>query len=64
MPKMALYTAAVVFALVSLLHWVRYFVGAEITIGRAVFPISGPLIILGIISAGLATWMILANRRI
>ncbi len=63
MPKVALYTAAVVFALVSLLHWVRYFLGTEINVGSAVVPISASLI-LGIISACLAAWMIFASRKI
>ncbi len=63
MPKVALYTAAVVFALVSVLHWVRYFLGTEIRVGSAVVPISASLI-LGIISACLAAWMIFASRKI
>jgi hypothetical protein len=63
MPKVALYTAAVIFALVSVLHWVRYFLETEIIIGDTVFPISGSLI-LGIVAAVLAAWMIIATRNI
>ncbi len=63
MPKVALSAAAVVFALVSFLHWVRYFLGTEINVGSAVVPISASLI-LGIISACLAAWMIFASRKI
>jgi hypothetical protein len=63
MPKAALYTAGTVFAVVSALHWVRYFLETEIIIGGTVFPISGSLI-LGIVAAGLAAWMIYASRKI
>ena len=38
MPKTALYTAAAVFAVVSALHWVRYALGSEITVGGSAFP--------------------------
>ncbi len=58
-----LYTAATVFGLVSLLHWVRYFLRTEITVGSAAIPVSASLIF-GIIAAGLAVWMIFASRRI
>ncbi len=63
MPKIALYTAAVIFALVSLLHWVRYFLETDLTIGSTVFPVSGSLI-LGIVAATLGGWMIFASRKI
>ncbi len=63
MPKLALHTAAAVFALVSLLHGVRFVLGTEVTFGGAVFPVSGALI-LGIVSAGLAAWMIFAGRKV
>ncbi len=62
MPKVALTAAAVVFAAVSVLHWVRYFMAVEITVGGAVVPNSTSLI-LGIIAAVLAAWMILASRK-
>ncbi len=63
MPKVALTAAAVIFAAVSVLHWVRYFLGTEATIGGSVFPVSGSLIA-GIVAAVLAAWMILASRKI
>ncbi len=62
MPKSALYTAGVIFAVVSTLHWVRYFVGSEITIAGTAFPVSGSLIG-GIVAAVLAAWMIFAGRK-
>ena len=62
MPKVALYTAAVIFAAVSVLHWVRYFLGAEVTIGGAVVS-NFTSLILGIVAAVLAVWMILASRK-
>ncbi len=62
MPKVALYTAAVIFAAVSVLHWVRYFLGVEVTIGGAVVS-NFTSLILGIVAAVLAVWMILASRK-
>ena len=63
MPKIALYTAAVIFALVSLLHWVRYFLVTDLTIGSTMFPVFGSLI-LGVVAAVLAAWMLFASRKI
>ncbi len=63
MPKSALYTAGVVFAVVSALHGVRYALGSEITIGGSAFPLSGSLIA-GIVAAVLAAWMLFAGRKI
>ncbi len=63
MPKSALCTAAAIFGLVSLLHWVRYFLGTELTIGSTVFPVTGSLI-LGVVAAVLAAWMFFAGRKI
>ncbi|MEE8506192.1 MAG: hypothetical protein V3S40_08235 [Kiloniellales bacterium] len=63
MPKVALYTAAVIFAAVSILHWVRYFLGSEVTIGGAVVS-NFTSLIAGIVAAVLAAWMILASRKI
>ncbi len=63
MPKAALYTAGVIFAVVSALHWVRYVLGSEITIAGTVFPVSGS-IVLGLVAAALAVWMILAGRKL
>ncbi|MEE8188625.1 MAG: hypothetical protein V3T80_05405 [Kiloniellales bacterium] len=62
MPKVALYAAAAIFALVSLVHWVRYFLGTEVSIGGSAFPVSGSLIA-GIVAAVLAAWMIFASRK-
>ncbi len=63
MPKAALYTAGVIFALVSVLHWLRYALGSEISIGGNAFPVSGSLV-LGLVAAALAAWMILAGRKL
>jgi hypothetical protein len=63
MPKAALYTAAAIFAVVSALHWVRYALGSEVTIGGTAFPVSGSLIA-GIAAAALAAWMIFAGRNV
>ena len=63
MPKAALYTAGVIFALVSVLHWLRYAQGSEVTIAGTAFPLSGSLIG-GIVAAALAAWMIFAGRKI
>ncbi len=63
MPKAALYTAGAVFALVSVLHWVRYALESEITFDGSAFPVSGS-IVLGLVAAVLAAWMILAGRKI
>ena len=63
MPKAALYTAGVIFALVSVLHWLRYALGSEISIGGSAFPVSGSLV-LGLVAAALAAWMILAGRKL
>ncbi len=63
MPKLALHTAAAVFILVSLIHWVRFILGTEATLGGAVLPVSASLV-LGIVSAGLAAWMIFASRKV
>ncbi len=62
MPKAALYTAGAVFAVVSALHWVRYVLDSEITIGGTAFPVSGSLIA-GVVVAVLAAWMIFAGRK-
>ena len=63
MPKIALYTAAVIFTLVSLLHWARFFLGTDLMIGSTMFPVFGSLI-LGVVAAVLAAWMLFASRKI
>ena len=62
MKQPALYAAAVIFAVVSLAHWVRYFLGGEITVGGSVVPLSLSLWA-GVAAAGLAAWMTAAARR-
>ncbi len=62
MPKSALYTAGVIFAVVSALHLVRYFLGSEVSIAGTAFPVSGSLIG-GIVAAVLAAWMIFTGRN-
>ena len=39
MTKLALYTAGVIFAVVSALHLVRYFLGSEVSIAGSTFPV-------------------------
>ncbi len=63
MPNGALYTAGAVFAVVSAVHWVRYALESEITIGGTAFPVSGSLIA-GIVAAVLAAWMLFAGRKV
>ncbi len=63
MPKLALHTAGAVFTLVALLHWVRFVLGTQATLGGAVLPVSASLG-LGVVSAGLETWMIFASRKV
>ncbi len=62
MEKSALYTAAVIFAAVSALHWVRVFNKTEIVIGDASLPLWVSLAG-GVVSALLALWMAVAGRR-
>ena len=62
MKQPALYTSAAVFAVVSLAHWVRYFMGWEITVGGTAVPLSLSLWA-GVAAAGLAAWMTAAARR-
>ncbi len=61
MQKPALYTAAVIFAIVGIAHWVRYFLGTEFILGATAIPLSVSLIA-GIVLALLTGWMILAAR--
>ena len=63
MPKFALYTSAVIFAVVSLFHWVRLALGTKVVIGAAGIPLTVSLVA-GIVSAGLAVWMVLASQKI
>ncbi len=61
MQKPALYTAAVIFAIVGIAHWVRYFLGTEFILGVTAIPLSVSLIA-GIVLAVLTVWMVLAAR--
>ena len=58
----ALYTAAVIFAVIALLHLIRYFLDTEIVVGGVVVPVLASLPA-GIVLVILAGWMILAARR-
>ena len=62
MKNAALYTAASVFALVSLAHWVRFFRADEVLIGAFSVPVSWSLA-LGLVILALAAWMFTAARR-
>ncbi len=61
MPRPALYAAAVIFAIVGIAHFVRYFLGVKFIPGATAIPLSVSLIA-GIVLAVLTVWMILAAR--
>ena len=61
MQKPALYTAAVIFAIVGIAHFVRYFLRLEFILGATAIPLSVSLIA-GIVLVVLTGWMILAAR--
>ena len=62
MQKAALYTATVVFFVVSLAHLLRYVAETEIVVGRFVGPVSLSLVV-GLVIMGLAHWLFVAGRR-
>ena len=62
MKQTALYTAAIIFALFSLAHWIRFFSGTEVIIGSTVISLELS-IVAGLISAALAIWMVMAARK-
>ena len=62
MKQTALYTAAIIFALFSLAHWICFFSGAEVIIGSTVISLELS-IVTGLISAALAVWMVMAARK-
>ena len=62
MQQTALYTSAVIFALVSLAHWVRLFLGTQVVIGDTSIPL-GLSVVTGLVSAALAVWMVMAARK-
>ena len=63
MEKSALYTAAVIFAAVSALHWLRVLWKTEIVIGAASLPLWVSLAG-GVVCALLVVWMVAAGRRL
>lgn len=62
MHRPALYTAAAIFAVVALVHLIRFLAASEVVIGGVSIPVwlSLPA---AVILAGLALWMIVAARR-
>ena len=60
-PKVALYVAAAVFALVAVVHAVFFVLGTEVLVGGSLFREIN-LIALAILSAALAGWMVIASR--
>ncbi len=62
MRKSALITAAVIFALVGVIHLIRYALAIEVTAGGAVIPV-WPSLPIGIGVIALALWMAVAGRR-
>ena len=61
MQKAALYAAAVIFAIVGIVHLARYFLRLELVVGATAIPLSVSLIA-GIVLAVLAVWRIRAAR--
>ena len=61
MQKPALYTASVIFAIVGIAHFVRYFLGAKLVVGATAIPLLVSLIA-GIVLAVLTVWMVRAAR--
>jgi hypothetical protein len=63
LPKIALYVSAIVFALVALLFGLLFVFEVDVLVGRAFYrPIS--LLGIGVFSAVLAVWMLIASRDI
>ncbi len=61
MQKPALYTASLIFAIVAIAHFVRYFLRLELVVGSVAIPLSVS-IIAGIVAVVLAVWMVRAAR--
>ncbi|MDP7191239.1 MAG: hypothetical protein QF553_05160 [Alphaproteobacteria bacterium] len=51
-----------IFAFVSLAHWVRLFLGTQVVIGDTSIPL-GLSVVTGLVSAALAVWMVMAARK-
>jgi hypothetical protein len=62
MHKPALYTATVVFLVVSLAHLLRFVAETEVVVSGVVIPVSLSLVV-GLVSMGLALWLFVAGRR-
>jgi hypothetical protein len=62
MQQTALYTSAVIFAFVSLAHWVRLFLSTQVVIGDTPIPL-GLSVVTGLVSAALAVWMVMVARK-
>ncbi len=62
MQRPALYTAAVIFTAIALLHLIRFFRDTEIVVGGVIVPVLASLPA-GIVLVLLALWMVLAARR-
>ncbi len=61
MQKAALYAASVIFAIVGVVHFVRYFLRLEVVVGATAIPLLVSLIA-GMVLVVLTVWMILAAR--
>ena len=61
MQKAALYAAAVIFAIVGIVHFARYFLRPKLVVGATAIPLYVSLIA-EIVLAVLTVWMILAAR--
>ncbi len=61
MQKPPLYTAAAIFTVVAVAHWLRYVLGIQVMVGGFVVPMY-PSLIAGIALAALVIWLIKAAR--
>jgi hypothetical protein len=62
MRKAPLYTSAVIFGLVGIIHLARYSLATEVTVGGTVIPV-WPSLAIGVGLILLALWMGHAGRR-
>lgn len=61
MQKAPLYTAAAIFTVVAVAHWLRFFLGIKVMVGGLVVPMY-PSLIAGIALVALVWWLIKAAR--
>lgn len=61
MKTLALNTAGIIFAVVSLAHWLRVFLKIEVVIGGTAIAMAWS-IAAGILTAALAVWMFMAAK--